>query len=191
MGIVYRPPSGQLKEFLKEWEGILSMLPEKDVVIMGDLNIDLFKPNSEFESSFYCNNMIPIISVATHEKQECKPSLIDNIFINTSETLEIAGVLDNKISHHSPIFCFLNHCNPSIQVNELKSPKYDYCEANIDKFIDKVQHLNDNSRQLNEADFTNFATEIKRYSEECFKIEDGSVKKSHRNFTLIPGLRQA
>ena len=186
VGIVYRPPSGQLKEFLKEWEGILSMLPEKDVVIMGDFNIDLLKPNSEFESIFYCNNMIPIISVATHEKQECKPSLIDNIFINTSETLEIAGVLDNKISHHSPIFCFLNHCNPSIKVNELKSPKYDYCEANIDKFIDKVQHLNENSRQLNEADFTNFATEIKRHGEECFKNEDGSVKKSRWNFYVNP-----
>ena len=186
LGIVYRPPSGQLKEFLKEWEGILSMLPEKDVVIMGDFNIDLLKPNSDFESSFYCNNMIPIISVATHEKQECKPSLIDNIFINPSETLEIAGVLDNKISHHSPIFCFLNHRNPSIQVNELKSPKYDYCEANIDDFIDKVQHLNENSRQLNEADFTNFVTEIKRYSEECFKIEDGRVKKFHRNFYVNP-----
>ena len=80
----------------------------------------------------------------------------------------------------------MNHCNPSIQVNELKSPKYDYCEANIDKFIDKVQHLNENSRQLNEADFTNFATEIKRYSEECFKMEDGSVKKFRRNFYVNP-----
>ena len=80
--------------------------------IMGDFNIDLLKPNSEFESSFYCNNMIPLISVATHEKQECKPSLFDNIFINTSDTLEIAGVLDNRVSHHSPIFCFLNHFNP-------------------------------------------------------------------------------
>ena len=186
LGIVYRPPSGQLKEFLKEWEGILSMLPEKYIVIMGDFNIDLLKPNSHFESSFYCNNIIPIISVATHEKQECKPSFFDNIFINTSETLEIAGVLDNKISHHSPIFCFLNHRNPSIQVNELKSPKYDYCEANIDNFIDKVQHLNENSRQLKDAGFTNFVTEIKRYSEECFKIEDGRVKKSCRNFYVNP-----
>ena len=113
-------------------------------------------------------------------------SWLEFLFINTFKTLEIAGVLDNKISHHSPIFCFLNHCNPSIQVNELKGPKYDYCETNIDNFIDKVQHLNENSRQLNEADFTNFVTEIKRYSEECFKIEDVSVKKSRRNFYVNP-----
>ena len=91
VGIVYRPPSGQLRDFLKEWERILSVLPGKDVVITGNFNIDLLKPNSKFESSFYCNNMIPLISVATHEKQECKPSLIDNIFINTSDTLESRG----------------------------------------------------------------------------------------------------
>ena len=41
VGIVYRPPSGQLKNFLKEWEEILSVLPGKSVVIMGDFNIDL------------------------------------------------------------------------------------------------------------------------------------------------------
>ena len=91
VGIVYRPPSGQLKDFLKEWEGLLSVLPGKDVLITGDFDIDLLKLNSEFEITFYCNNMIPIISVATHEKNECKPSLIDNIFINKSDTLEVAG----------------------------------------------------------------------------------------------------
>ena len=41
VGIVYRPPSGQLKDFLKQWERILSVLPGKDVVIMGDFNINL------------------------------------------------------------------------------------------------------------------------------------------------------
>ena len=78
VSIVHMPPSGQLKEFLKEWEGILSMLPEKDVVIMGDFNIDLLKPYSEFESSFHCNNMIPIISVATHEKRKARMQTIFN-----------------------------------------------------------------------------------------------------------------
>ena len=186
VGIVYRPPGGQLKDFLKEWERILSVLPGKDVVIMGDFNIDLLKPNSEFESSFYCNNMIPLISVATHEKQECKPSLIDNIFINTFDTLEIVGVLDNRVSHHSPIFCFLNHFNPLLPVNDFKSPKYDYCETKINNFIEKLHYLNENSRKHNEADFTNFVKEIKKYSAECFKIEEGSIRKSRRNFYVNP-----
>ena len=130
--------------------------------------------------------MIPLISVATHEKQECKRSLIDNIFINTSDTLGIAGILDNRVSHHSPIFCFLNRFNPLLQVNDFKSPKYDYCETNINNFIEKLHHLNENSRKHNEADFTNFVKEIKKYSAECFKIEEGSIRKSRRNFYVNP-----
>ena len=71
-------------------------------------------------------------------------------------------------------------------MNEPKSPKYDYCEANIDNFIDKIQRLNENSRQLNEADFANFVMKFKKYSEECFRIEDGGIKKSRRNFYVNP-----
>ena len=44
---------------------------------MGDFNIDLLKPNAEFEGVIYGNNMIPTITLATHEKPGCKPSLID------------------------------------------------------------------------------------------------------------------
>ena len=102
------------------------------------------------------------------------------------DTLEIPGVLDNRVSHHSPIFCFLNHFNPLLQVNDFKSPKYDYCETNINNIIKKLHHLNENSRKHNEADFTNFVKKIKKYSAECFKIEEGSIRKSHRNFYVNP-----
>ena len=66
---------------------------------MGDFNIDLFKPNAEFEGVIYDNNMIPTITLATHEKPGCKPSLIDNILINTSESLLNAGILETRVSH--------------------------------------------------------------------------------------------
>ena len=71
-------------------------------------------------------------------------------------------------------------------MNESNSPKYDYCEANIDNFIIKVQYLNENSCQPNDAVLTNFVTEIKKYSEECFKIEEGNIRKSRRNFYVNP-----
>ena len=48
VGVVYRPPSGIIKEFFKEWELILKELPEENVIIMGDFNIDLLQPNNEF-----------------------------------------------------------------------------------------------------------------------------------------------
>ena len=38
------------------------------------------KPDSrEFEPTIYGNNMIPTVSIATHIKPGCNPSLINNI----------------------------------------------------------------------------------------------------------------
>ena len=125
IGVIYRPPSGLIKDFLNEWEGILKELPEENVIVMGDFKIDLLQPSTDFEGILYSNNMIPIITMATHEKPGCKPSLIDNIFINTSSSLYSAGILESRISHHSPVFCYLNYDNSSGGDNDIKCPKYD------------------------------------------------------------------
>ena len=72
---------------------------------MGDFNDDLLKPDSQkFESAIYGNNMIPLISLATHFKPGCNPSLIDNILTNSSENIQSAGVFESGVSHHHPIF---------------------------------------------------------------------------------------
>ena len=84
IGVVYTPPSGIIKELFKEWELILRELPEENVIIMGDFNVDLLKPNNEFEGIIYSNNLVPLITMATHEKPGCKSSLLDSIFINTT-----------------------------------------------------------------------------------------------------------
>ena len=65
---------------------------------MGDFNIDLLQPNTEFEGTLYSNNRIPIITMATHDKPGCKSSLIDNIFINTSSSLHSSGILEDITS---------------------------------------------------------------------------------------------
>ena len=47
VGVVYRPPNGNLSEFNAEIKNILSELPSKNVYIMGDYNIDLLKINTK------------------------------------------------------------------------------------------------------------------------------------------------
>ena len=76
--------------------------------------------------------------MATHEKPGCTPSLIDNIFINSSENLLNSGILESKVSHHSPIFCFLNDFTPPKNEEEIKYPKYDYCESKVNDFLEKI-----------------------------------------------------
>jgi hypothetical protein len=187
VGVFYRPPSGSVKDFLSEWEGLLEGLPKTNVLLMGDFNIDLFKPNSDFENVFYSNNLIPTISVATHEKPGCRPSLIDNIFINNSEGLRSAGVLDNRVSHHSPIFCFLDYKKSSTVEDEIKCPKYDYCNSNIDTFLEKIcTEVMEKSYDCDESGFSGFVGDIKGLVESCFRVDEEQFKKSRRNFYTNP-----
>ena len=187
IGVVYRPPSGGIKEFFKEWELILKELPEENVIIMGDFNIDLLQPNNEFESIIYSNNMIPVITMATHEKPGCKSSLLDNIFINSSSRLQCAGIMECRVSHHSPVFCYLNYDNSSDEDTDTKYPKYDYCDSNVQKFLQKLNtSLEDQYNVYNEENFVKFTQEFKKYSDECFRVDEQGFKNSKRNFYANP-----
>ena len=188
VGVVYRSPSGSAKEFLREWENILNALPETNVHLLGDFNIDLLKENREFETSFYSSNFIPTISMATHEKPGCTPSLIDNIFINNTENLLNSGILDNKISHHSPIFCFTNFCTTVKTEKQNKCPKYDYCESKVNEFLKKIDDsdfCNDDSTYDTES-FIKFIDSLKNEIELCFRVDEQEFKKSKRNFYVNP-----
>ena len=83
---------------------MLQKLPSKRVFVTGDFNDDLFIPGSQkFESTIFSNNMIPIISLATHFKPGCNPSLLDNVLTNSLENIKVAGVFESGVSHHHPI----------------------------------------------------------------------------------------
>ena len=190
IGAVYRPPSGTKSKFIEEFDEITSTLPDNNVVIMGDFNINLFEPDSHlFESSLYGNNMIPLISLATHEKPGCSQTLIDNIIINSTENLIDAGIFESGVSHHLPIFCFLE-CNT--HPNDIKSrnvPKYDYCESNINKFLEDIDFLRTNEYQYvpyTEENFNNFVDTIKEKIEDNFKVNEDNFKKSRRNMLVNP-----
>ena len=132
---MYRPPSGCKDRYLIEFDELIQSLPEKRLMIFGDYNDDLFKSESQkFESIIYGNNMIPLISQATHFKPGCNPSLIDNILTNSIENIIMAGVLESGVSHHHPIICFIDDDVPGIDTIFNSGPRYDYCESNLNSF---------------------------------------------------------
>ena len=64
LGVVYRPPNGSEIAALAEIDNIMQILPNERVLVFGDYNFDLFKPESQkFESSLYENNMIPLSQI--------------------------------------------------------------------------------------------------------------------------------
>ena len=197
LGVIYRPPSGNIKNFYLQFEKILNMLSTNesnaDTIVCGDFNINLFKNDSKkskFENVFFGNCFIPTISLATHEKPGCEPSCIDNIFVSNIDSVIASGVLhETKISHHCPTICFYDVAiDIESDLDQKSMPQYDYCESNIIKFNDKlIQKLAIENYTADEKGFNTFTECIQNTIDECFKIDDPSnFFQSRRNRLVNP-----
>ena len=131
--------------------------------------------------------MIPVISPATHEKPGCSKTLIDNILMNSTEMLLGSGVFESGVSHHHPIFCFLDGVIPSEKDNGTRTaPKYDFCESNINKFLVEIEPLKVGKIEYTEKNFELFTNSIKVKIEENFKVNEENFSKSRRNILVNP-----
>ena len=140
IGVVHRPPNGSEIAALAEIDNIMQILPNERVLVFGDYNFDIFKPESQkFESSLYENNMIPLISNPTHFKPGCDPSLIDNILTNSIENIIMSGVLECGVSHHHPVICFIDDTVAEVNLDQRSEPKFDYCETNLNRFSETIK----------------------------------------------------
>ena len=187
IGVLYRPPGGSEIDALNEFDNLLRKLPDKNVVLLGDFNFNLLeKSSNQFENTLYCNNFIPLISLATHEKPGCSPTLIDNILTNSTENVISAGLLGSRVSHHLPIFCVLDCSVPNNDECDANKPKYDYCESNMNKFLDDMESNFSSSAKYDEESFEVFVSKIKSLIDKNFLIESESFLKSKRNMIANP-----
>ena len=158
----------------------------ENVIIMGDFNIDLFLPNSDYEQTIYSNNLIPTISIATHEKPGCNPSLIDNILVNSTSGILKSGILENMVSHHSPIFCFTSCCITETMQNCSTCPRYDYSESNTNRFLDEIKvSIFEKVLEYTSGNFENFCNLINEKVESNFKT-DPALIRTKRNRLMNP-----
>ena len=187
IGVVYRPPGGSKSDALAELQELMQNIPSKRVFILGDFNDDLFKTDSHnFESAIYGNNMMPLISIATHFKPGCNPSLIDNILTNSTENIKMAGVFESGVSHHRPIFCFFDDSISKFDNSECSLPKYDYSETNISNFEKEIESMSHKIYEYSENNFNSFVNDIKAKIEENFKVTSNTTKSSKRNIFSNP-----
>ena len=187
IGVVYRPPSGSKTKSQSELDNLMNILPNKKVYIVGDFNDDLFKPDSrEFESTIYGNNMIPTVSIATHFKPGCNPSLIDNILTNSIENVIMAGVFESGVSHHHPVVCFIDDNLPKEKDMSNFCPKYDFSENNLYFFDQAMQKLRNTEMDYNEENFRIFAEDIKLRIDENFLVDENCATRSKRSLLFNP-----
>ena len=184
---MYRPPSGSKSAAILELENLIQNLPSKRVIILGDFNDDLFKTDSQnFESLIYGNNMTPLISLATHFKPGSNPSLIDNVLTNSVDNLKVAGVFESGVSHHRPIFCFVDDEVPKSEKIDSNKPRYDYCETNLNNFEKEIEIMSIEDIEYSESNFNKFVDDIKAKIEENFKVTSNTAKSSKRNIFYNP-----
>ena len=109
----YRSPSGNVDKYFEQFEAILSHFDkykDKSVTILGDINIDLLKYNSESSSTATrqiekstSHGYIQIISRPTRVTDHCA-TLIDHIYTNKIQDVLRSGVITYDISDHLGTF---------------------------------------------------------------------------------------
>ena len=188
VGVIYRPPNGSLSKFLDEYEQLLQRLPNSNVIICGDFNLDLHKPNNHYETIFYGNGYIPTISLATHEKIGCNPSCIDNIFTNSWNIVSHSGIFENRVTDHGLIFCLVK-LNYATHGAVKSMPRYDTCETNMNSFMESLSSKFTNTpgvfADFGETPFNEFSTELSSLIDECFLVPP-EMMKSKRNRLINP-----
>lgn len=104
---VYRPPSGKVNEGIDLLQSIISELPANiELIIAGDLNIDLSRTNSSSCQAIKhlenVNNLTQLITDSTRITNKSS-SIIDHIYTK-SNIIQKSGILNLNISDHLPIY---------------------------------------------------------------------------------------
>ena len=188
---MYRPPSGNESDFLNIFDTYLTELPNENVTISGDFNIYLHKRCDEFENILYSHGFAQRISVATNENPGCTPSCIENIFVNSWNTISISGVSKNKVSSHSPMFCNVGVEFQSSE-DDTKAPRYDTCDSNMEIYMHRLEnsmkyYTNNNIPQDDlETAFKSFTDDMSELIDECFLIDPENYNNSKHNIFVNP-----
>ena len=115
---IYRPHSGTPENFLNSLEHMFSnnKLRNKKCMVLGDINIDLLKEDSEvdgFVAGMRSYHYVPIITKPTRFPPDDSqmPSLLDHIWLNSPVNFN-SGIILNDLTDHTPIFVQLKISPP-------------------------------------------------------------------------------
>ena len=107
IGTCYKAPdNNNLTECLENTLNLVN--PESDIYVLGDFNICLLKDNSNYRKSYKdlteLHNFKQLINKPTRVT-DTSASCIDHIFVNKSEKVCQAGIIESGISDHFITYC--------------------------------------------------------------------------------------
>lgn len=124
-GVVYRPPNTQYRCFVEELElSFANCLPiSEQVICLGDLNIDLLKPDNP--ATVYLMNALEAVGFRQIIKQptritETRVSLLDLIIVTDMCLVKNIGVHNVEISDHELVYCEILITGPIVEPKALR-----------------------------------------------------------------------
>jgi hypothetical protein len=147
VGVVYRPntpPKADLDIFIHTMQEIQSLLNQerKEVVIMGDMNIDILKLNTHAKTQEYIDNIfshgfIPLITKPTRVAAHTA-TLIDHLYYNRHNKKTSSGVLITDLADHFGVFSIIKAINKTRHMR--KNTYYrSFNDANKTTFMELLQ----------------------------------------------------
>ena len=176
IGTVYRPPGGDMTEFNREVDRILSQVRGMNAYVMGDFNVDILKssthrPTDEYLQGFYTRGFYPLITLPTRIT-DVSATLIDNIWTNNLEARVESGLITVRISDHLPVFSFIGGSSLEKRSNQGASQGRHRVvnEARILRFADALSEWTfDEARAMGvEANVAMFRNEFRDLYDKAF-----------------------
>ena len=131
-GTFYRPPNSPAVTLtrIEESIGLAVDTNVDDIIVTGDFNYDMLKPQSSSKINSVClrYGLSSVVSEPTHFT-ESSSSLIDLILLSTKLDILYSGVgepfLDQNIRYHCPVYGLLNMSTPKKTTFKRRVWKYD------------------------------------------------------------------
>ena len=190
IGTVYRPPGGDMNEFNKGVDQILSQTRGINAYIMGDFNADILKssthkPTDEYLQGFYARGFYPLITLPTRIT-DVSATLIDNIWTNNLEARVESGLITVRISDHLPVFSLIGGSNLKERSNKAASQGWHRVvnEARILRFAEDLGEWTfDEARAMGvEANVAKFRNEFRDLYDTAFPwAKNKKVEKMRKN----------
>ena len=114
LGVCYRHPTKKDTNFthllIKTLQNIRK--ENKKIIVTGDFNFDFLQYDKNDEINYFLNSMLvnnlqPCSTEPSRIVDSCRPSLVDNIFINTLDNPICGNFLENLSYDHLPNFIII------------------------------------------------------------------------------------
>ena len=106
----------QLKPFIRYFSQKLTELNSNNITfVCGDYNINLLSVHSDEHSRSYLDGVLSsgfLPSITLPTRLSDNSTLIDNIFVNKQNIINITGILSNEISDHQAVVVNINLTMP-------------------------------------------------------------------------------